>query len=265
VLPVCFAATPATVQLIDRDGDVVLRLEGHTRGVNALSWAPDGSLLASASWDHTVRLWNGSGECVRVLDGFGDSVESVEFGQDGDLLVASRDRTVRRIVDAAGDAVSRTVATLDCAPSRATASPDGRIIAVATEGDYAAWIDARSGERRDLAHPGTVYGVAWSRDGRLATACEDGAVRVFDGDGREVARSEASAGRAVQVAWHPDGTHLGVGLRTGGAARVFDGAMQPVLEVANGKEVTVLAWTPSGDRLAIGSGRGELSICRVLP
>jgi WD40 repeat protein len=33
-------------------------LIGHTRGVRALAVAPDGSWLASASWDGEIRIWD---------------------------------------------------------------------------------------------------------------------------------------------------------------------------------------------------------------
>src|SRR5262249_49156682 len=38
----------------------VAMLEGHVQRVTYLSFHPDGSLLASASWDGTLRLWNPS-------------------------------------------------------------------------------------------------------------------------------------------------------------------------------------------------------------
>jgi len=250
-----------TIQIFDRQGEVALRLAGHTRGVNAVAWSPDARLLASASWDGTVRLWDGSGQCLRVIEGFEDSVESVDFAPNGDLWVASRDRSIRRVVPASDDAPI-VLATLDCAPSRAAVSPEGGLLAVATEEDYAVLLDPETGARRDVPHPGTVYGVAWSRDGRLATSCEDGVARVFDQEGRPLGQSESSPMRAVQVAWHPDGVHLAVGLREG-EARVLDAEMSVVLSIENGKEVTLLAWAPKGDMLAVGSGRGDLSFWEV--
>ena len=42
-------------------------LEGHEAPVVALAVSPDGTLLASASWDRTARLWPLAGGAPRVL------------------------------------------------------------------------------------------------------------------------------------------------------------------------------------------------------
>lgn len=62
-------------------------LEGEFGNVFALSFSPDGALLASGSLDHTAMLWDPEkGELICTLEGHSDSVESVCFSPDGALL-----------------------------------------------------------------------------------------------------------------------------------------------------------------------------------
>ena len=70
-------------------GDLVLSLEGHSRGVNAACFSPCGKYVASASQDSTVRLWRTSdGSCVKTLTEHRHMVESVAFSPDGRTLVS---------------------------------------------------------------------------------------------------------------------------------------------------------------------------------
>ena len=32
-------------------------LAGHTKNLTQIVWSPDGSLLATSSWDGTIRIW----------------------------------------------------------------------------------------------------------------------------------------------------------------------------------------------------------------
>lgn len=45
-------------QVFDAEtGEVVALIEGHRGRINRLAWSPDGSQLATTSWDGTVRVW----------------------------------------------------------------------------------------------------------------------------------------------------------------------------------------------------------------
>lgn len=48
---------------------------GHTSGVNARAFSPDGHHLASGSYDNTIRLWDReTGQLVRTYEGHTDWV-----------------------------------------------------------------------------------------------------------------------------------------------------------------------------------------------
>ena len=53
---------------------------GHTDIVSSAAYSPDGTTLASGSWDNTIRLWNTkTGQHKKTLSGHTDRVVSVSF------------------------------------------------------------------------------------------------------------------------------------------------------------------------------------------
>jgi WD40 repeat protein len=76
---------------LDGTEDTCVSLNGHAQLVTDLSFSPDGSILASASADHTIKLWESCGvrlSSVRTLEGHSEAVLSLCFSPDGDILAS---------------------------------------------------------------------------------------------------------------------------------------------------------------------------------
>ena len=95
------------------------RFEGHKGKVQGIAISPDGTWIASASWDGRVGLWPVDGGAPRFLEGHDAGVNDVIFSADGALVYsASADGTIRewdmadgsmRIVVGHGFGVNRLV------------------------------------------------------------------------------------------------------------------------------------------------------------
>ena len=125
-----------TVKLWDvTTGTNIATLQGHTDWVNSVAFSPDGTTLASGSWDNKVKLWDvATGTNTATLEWNEFSVTSVSFSPDGTILASggregwNEDGTVKL-----WDVATRTnIATLvghTAAVSSVSFSPDGTTLA----------------------------------------------------------------------------------------------------------------------------------------
>lgn len=75
----------------------ILRMTGHQQPVNFVQYSPDGSMIASASFDKSVRLWNGvNGKFMAVFRAHVQSVYQVAWSADSRMIVSSsKDSTIK--------------------------------------------------------------------------------------------------------------------------------------------------------------------------
>ncbi|MCK9905163.1 hypothetical protein MXD63_34855, partial [Frankia sp. Cpl3] len=107
-------------------------LSGHTARVNATTFSPTGTLLATAADDATLRLWNVTTGTSRVLSGHTARVNATTFSPTGALLATAADDATLRLWDTTHGTCTAAIRTAEplttCLwhPSQPTVAAGGR-------------------------------------------------------------------------------------------------------------------------------------------
>jgi WD40 repeat protein/serine/threonine protein kinase len=243
-----------------------LTLDAHQAGLSAVAFIPGASLIATASEDRTSLLWEARPALpIPVLRGHELGIVALAFSASGELLAStSTDLTLRLWQSGRGPGRPRATFVLPAEPHPAAFSPDQRLIAVGFIGGARIFEVASRRELVALPHPGEVYGVGFTPDGKeLLTAGRD-ALRVYPiGDTRP--RLELSdprtPGRFYAVAISPDGEQLAAS-HADGSLRLFarrSGALQRRW-AAHRDRISGLAYSPDGRRLASSGKDARVAI-----
>jgi cytochrome c len=187
-------------------------LEGHRAPIVGLAVSPDGSMLASASWDSNVRLWPLRSGAKRVLEGHSQNVNGVAFTPDGKSLVS-----------VGYDLAVRIWPLPDGPPDVMMLPSPLNAVAVAADGEMAAggadgWVHLLTAGAKPTgevqAGPTPIVALAISPDGALIAAARiGGAVAIIDRKARSVLRTLVGPAPVWSVAFLPDSATL----LTGGA------------------------------------------------
>ena len=246
-------------------------------GPLSVSFSPDGTTLASGSWDGVIRLWDvAMGINIATLEGHTDRVLSVSFSPDSKILASgSRDDTVK-LYDVA---TQTTIATLEehtADVNSVSFSPDGTMLAsgggISWRGDLPSLLlwDISTGQNIATleGHTASVNSVAFSPDGsRLASGSRDGTVKLWDVATRQntvTLKHRGSNAFVNSVAFSPDGTMLASGAWDG-VIQLWDMATRDnIANLIAAGYVNSVAFSPDGATLASGSGSNAIEFWDVV-
>ena len=144
-------------------------------------------------------------------------------------------------------------------------SHDGRMLAAARRDRSIDVLQVPGGKRlaRLEGNDSTVISISWNGT-TLASAGQDGTVRLFAGDsGEPLAKIEVGSPQHA-VAFSPDGERLAAG-GSDGTLRLWDVPVQsPAAELASPDghdgEINAVAFSPDGQRVATASGDGTIGL-----
>ncbi|MFO0888126.1 MAG: serine/threonine-protein kinase [Isosphaeraceae bacterium] len=190
--------------------------------VTGVSFSPDGHRLASSCGDGTVKVWDlATGAVMRTIPTGADFVYAVAFHPDGTHLAST--------------GADGKLKVWDLSDGREVFAEDGYL---------------------GLHYPyGTACSVAFSSDGRRLASGKDGAVNLWDWEGRRLLHTlPGHESRSISVAFSPDGRRL--------ASGGWDGSLM-IWDVETGKRlhdlvehqgpISSLAFSPDGTRLTSAS------------
>jgi WD40 repeat protein len=192
--------------------------------VAALTYRPDGKLLAASGWREVELIDPNTGDVVGKLSGQTGDVTALAFSRDGlQLAVASGSPgaagEVRLYKTAAGampaGAPVQTIPAHKDIILDAVFSPDGKTLATCGYDRLIKLWNTETGQLlRELKdHSDAVYAVTFSPDGALlASGSADRAIKVWEvADGKRLYTLSDSTDWVYSVAWSPDGHHLAAG------------------------------------------------------
>jgi WD40 repeat protein len=196
-------------------GAVLKDLAAHVMpmpsSVYCVAWSPDGKRVVSSSYDHSLKIWDVAGgkmliECKAHQDkvfekGHTGAVYFAAFSPDGKFLASGGDDKAIKIWNTADGSVVRELAHPAIKPPPV---PGG-------------------GPPPPQAHPGYIYGVRFTPDGRYLLSAggapqNKGFLAVWNAaDGKLLSGDELAVGTLFALTLSADGKLVGLG--TGGTVR----------------------------------------------
>ena len=240
---------------------------GHDGPVNAVTWAPDGTWLATAGSDGTARIWDiTTGTPIAILTGHRGAVQTIAVAPDGSWLATGGSDGTVRFWDTSTHALKATF----------TGSKHGAVhcVAIAADGTWLAttsgyglrvqiWsITTKEHKATITGRYGSVYEAVISPDSSwLATAgSADGTIPIWDPSTAENKMTlEGLRGTVLSVAIAPDGNWVAASSDKG-SVQLWESATGTMMRAFPDRGCPIHAVTIASDGAWLASGGGDGTI-----
>jgi WD40 repeat protein len=247
--------------------------EDHKQIVRKVAFSPDGTQLATASWDRTVRIVDArTGKLLKALEGHIGPVNCAVFSPSGELLATGSGTGGVRLWDTNTGELHAQLAGHNFVVTDVAFSPDGKLLASCGHDNLVKIWDVASGRhlRTLIGHDDIVWEVAFAAAGAVVTASNDRTVRVWNADTGVIRTFKEHNDHVMAVATHPDPdlAYVTASGSEDGVVMLWDNRsgreLAPRRQVAG--VILSLDFDPAGKRLAVGGGysdRGEVRVWEI--
>lgn len=249
----------------------VLRVETgmHTGIIRHIAADASGRFLVTSSDDKTVRVWSlATSELLRTFRPPirpSDPVQafSVAVSPDGETIAvgggtaeATQATPIYMFSRSTGLLLRRIqVWQTSSTIQDLTFSPDGKRLAVVLDTGGIGILKASEGNEVGWDHgcEGGIRGLDFSSLGRVATSCEDGLLRLYESNLKELAKTSTGGKQPWGVHFSSDGKRLAVGHRDEARVEVFSGTdlkkIFSTIDNQNKNALFEVSWTHTGQKL----------------
>ena len=224
-----------------------------------MSFSPDGTLLASGSFDNTVKLWDVQTHThIPTLEGHWGAVHSVSFSPDGTLLASGGGDSTVKLWDVQTHTHIPTLEGYWGTVHSVSFSPDGTLLASGSGDSTVKLWDVKNHTHIATlgGHRKFVSSVSFSPDGTiLASGSWDDTVKLWDVKNHtHIATLEGHREAVTSVSFSPDGAILASGVRDD-TVRLWDVKTHTNIAILEGhtSPVSSVSFSPDGTLLASGS------------
>jgi WD40 repeat protein len=250
-------------------GQQIRRLKPAPMPTQALAYAPDGELLASAA-GKSVTLWSPAGDKVHAFAPNATTAVALAFDRPGnDLGVALNGEIAVYRIDKSRYETRRYKWPAACLT--VNFSGNGRFLAAGmADGSLHFWNRSTGKDSQMRGYDGKLDQVGWSDNSRYLASCAGNEVVLWDFSGRgpEGTRPIVLSGHTERVdsfAWQPGGEHFVSGGRDWRLTLWRPGkTTQPIDVQLLDSEVSVVRWSPDGKRLLAGDKKGRLTVYELV-
>lgn len=218
------------------------------QGVRALTYSPDGKILAFAARDGSIGLLRGDGEPDDFFVNDSGTVSALAFTSDGRGLIASGINGGRYWPDVKMNGVTKNIPASYV--NAVAISPDNRLAASGTDDNYVHVFDLK--EQSELhkltGHKGYVTAVAFAPSGKLlATGSHDRTIRFWDlKSGKQLKELTGHKNQVSALVFLPDGKTM-ASASWDSSVRLWDVESGKELKTLRGHEHSIMSLSRSGD------------------
>lgn len=211
-IAICGYENPAIMVHSVNTGFIKNILHAHNKTIASIKFTPNGTAIASASWDKTIKLLSvKSSRAITVFKGHKDWVYNIDLSSDGKLMSSTGSDKTIKIWSLNNGNLLKTITTQDN-DTCLNFSPDNRTLVTAGHAKIVKLYSIPDGKilKKFAGHKDRVTSVSFSPNGKLlASSSTDKTVKLWNiNDGRCIRTLKGFSDEVYCVKFSPDGKFL---------------------------------------------------------